>query len=244
VKSLKHRYLLKLIEVHKPDQGIIFARTKLDCDNIEKVLNAQGGGGFVNEYSCCCLHSDRNVQERKENLQKFKNGEARFLICTDVAARGIDVQGIPFVVNVTMPDEKENYVHRIGRVGRADRMGLAVSLVSSVEEKVWYCSCGNRKLPCKNNRLKHEGGCCIWYNEPQLLKDVEEHLGETISVCPDSMEVPTNEFDGKVVYGEKKSHKSAYEGHVDVLRPAVADLHRLEVAAQESYLRFGNRTWA
>ena len=60
----------------------------------------------------------------------------RFLICTDVAARGIDIRGIPFVVNVTLPDEKQNYVHRIGRVGRADRMGLAISLVSKVKEKV------------------------------------------------------------------------------------------------------------
>lgn len=60
----------------------------------------------------------------------------RFLICTDVAARGIDIRGIPFVVNVTLPDEKQNYVHRIGRVGRADRMGLAISLASKVKEKV------------------------------------------------------------------------------------------------------------
>lgn len=59
----------------------------------------------------------------------------RFLICTDVAARGIDIMGIPFVVNVTLPDDKQNYVHRIGRVGRAERMGLAISLVSKVKEK-------------------------------------------------------------------------------------------------------------
>ncbi len=65
-----------------------------------------------------------------------QEGEVRFLICTDVAARGIDIRGIPFVVNVTLPDDKQNYVHRIGRVGRAERMGLAVSLVATVKEKV------------------------------------------------------------------------------------------------------------
>lgn len=69
-------------------------------------------------------------------LPRSQEGEVRFLICTDVAARGIDISGIPFVVNVTLPDEKQNYVHRIGRVGRADRMGLAISLVSKVKEKV------------------------------------------------------------------------------------------------------------
>jgi ATP-dependent RNA helicase DDX1 len=65
-----------------------------------------------------------------------QSGEARFLICTDVAARGIDVKGIPYVINFTLPDEKQNYVHRIGRVGRAERMGLAISLVATVPEKV------------------------------------------------------------------------------------------------------------
>nr|XP_045611031.1 ATP-dependent RNA helicase Ddx1-like isoform X2 [Procambarus clarkii] len=82
-----------------------------------------------------CLHGDRKPNERKANLQKFKDGGLKFLICTDVAARGIDVGGLPFIVNVTLPDEKSNYVHRIGRVGRAERMGLAISLVAAVPEK-------------------------------------------------------------------------------------------------------------
>ena len=58
------------------------------------------------------------------------------MICTDVAARGLDVRGLPFMINVSLPDDKSNYVHRIGRVGRAERMGLAISLVSTVQEKV------------------------------------------------------------------------------------------------------------
>ena len=61
------------------------------------------------------------LQERQGNLQQFKDKGAKFLICTDVAARGLDIRGVPFVINVTLPDEKANYVHRIGRVGRADR---------------------------------------------------------------------------------------------------------------------------
>ena len=65
-----------------------------------------------------------------------QDGEVRFLICTDVAARGIDIHGIPYVINMTLPDDKQNYIHRIGRVGRRERMGLAISLVSKVKEKV------------------------------------------------------------------------------------------------------------
>jgi len=73
------------------------------------------------QFSCVCLHSDRQAKERTGNLQMFKEKQAKFLICTDVAARGLDIKGVPFVINVTLPDERSNYVHRIGRVGRADR---------------------------------------------------------------------------------------------------------------------------
>ena len=70
------------------------------------------------------------------SLIHSQNGEVRFLICTDVAARGIDITGIPYVINITLPDDKQNYTHRIGRVGRAEKMGLAISIVSTVKEKV------------------------------------------------------------------------------------------------------------
>ena len=68
------------------------------------------------------------------HAQAFKDGDVRFLIATDVAARGIDISGLPYVVNVTLPDTAANYIHRIGRVGRADKVGLAISLVAT--EKV------------------------------------------------------------------------------------------------------------
>lgn len=74
------------------------------------------------------------------------------------------------VINITLPDEKSNYVHRIGRVGRAERMGLAISLVSSVPEKVWYHGewCSSRGRNCSNTRLTDESGCAIWYDEPRV----------------------------------------------------------------------------
>eukprot|EP00117_Sycon_ciliatum_P026385 scpid39786/ scgid5952/ ATP-dependent RNA helicase DDX1; DEAD box protein 1 len=239
VKRLKGEYLVRAIDVHRMDQAIIFCRTKLDCDNLEQYLNVCGGGGRSNKYSCVCLHSDRKPQERKANLEQFKAGQAKFLICTDVAARGIDVRGVPFMINVTLPDEKQNYIHRIGRVGRAERMGLAISLVSTVEEKVWYHKCPSRGKSCNNTRLVEQGGCTIWYNEVKLLRDVEAHLDITIPQVEADLKVEQNEFDGKVTYGQKKKPSSAsvYDNHVEQLASSVADLSRLENHAQSSFLR-------
>ena len=163
VKILKGEYCIRAIREHKMDRAIIFCRTKLDCDNLEKYFKLCGAA----EFSCVCLHADRAPNERKHNLQIFKDKKVKFLICTDVAARGIDVTGLPFMINMTLPDEKSNYVHRIGRVGRAERMGLAISLVSSVPEKVWYHGqwCSSRGKNCWNTNLTEKKGCCIWYNE-------------------------------------------------------------------------------
>jgi len=240
VKLMKAEYCVKAIREHKMDYGLIFCRTKLDCDNMERYMNFVGGGWKNNtQFSCVCLHGDRKPQERKANLEKFKSKQVKFLICTDVAARGIDVGGLPFMINVTLPDEKSNYVHRIGRVGRAERMGLAISLVAAVPEKVWYHGqwCPSRGNNCNNTRLTDQKGCCIWYNEPQYLSDIEEHLGVTIQQVDTDMKVAANEFDGKVVYGQKKKAEgSGYTGHKSQLASTVALLSQLETQAQDLFL--------
>uniref|UniRef100_A0A803JJS7 ATP-dependent RNA helicase n=1 Tax=Xenopus tropicalis TaxID=8364 RepID=A0A803JJS7_XENTR len=242
IKVLKGEYTVRAIKEHKMDQAIIFCRTKLDCDNMEQYFIQQGGGPDKkgHQFSCVCLHSDRKPQERKHNLERFKKCEVRFLICTDVAARGIDIHGVPYVINVTLPDEKQNYVHRIGRVGRAERMGLAISLVAAEKEKVWYHVCSSRGKGCHNTRLKEDGGCTIWYNETQLLSEIEEHLTCTISQVEPDIKVPLDEFDGKVVYGQRRATGGGlYKGHVDILAPTVQELAALEKEAQTSFLHLG-----
>ncbi|XP_056437983.1 ATP-dependent RNA helicase DDX1 [Gadus chalcogrammus] len=243
VKLLKGEYTIRAITEHKMDQAIIFCRTKIDCDNMEQYFTQQGGGPEKNKehlLSCVCLHGDRKPQERKNNLERFKRKEVRHLICTDVAARGIDIHGVPYVINVTLPDEKQNYVHRIGRVGRAERMGLAISLVAVEKEKVWYHVCANRGRGCYNTRLKEEGGCTIWYNEMELLSDIEEHLKCTITQCEADIKVPLDDFDGKVTYGKRKAMGgSNYKGHVEALAPTVQELANLEREAQTSFLHLG-----
>ncbi|KAF3826362.1 hypothetical protein GH733_008887 [Mirounga leonina] len=242
IKILKGEYAVRAIKEHKMDQAIIFCRTKIDCDNLEQYFMQQGGGPDKkgHQFSCVCLHGDRKPHERKQNLERFKKGDVRFLICTDVAARGIDIHGVPYVINVTLPDEKQNYVHRIGRVGRAERMGLAISLVATEKEKVWYHVCSSRGKGCYNTRLKEDGGCTIWYNEMQLLSEIEEHLNCTISQVEPDIKVPLDEFDGKVTYGQRRAAGGGnYKGHVDILAPTVQELAALEKEAQTSFLHLG-----
>ncbi|XP_073989930.1 ATP-dependent RNA helicase Ddx1 isoform X1 [Rhodnius prolixus] len=246
VKTMKVEYAVRAIKKHNIDRAIIFCRTKVDCDNLEKYFKILGRGlGKDNSYSCVCLHGDRKPQERKSNYESFKQGHVRFLICTDVAARGIDVGGLPFMLNITLPDDKANYVHRIGRVGRADRMGLAISFVSTVPEKVWFHGewCPSRGRSCRNTNLTDRGGCCIWYNEPQYLADIEDHLNITIDQVNPELEIPKNEFDGKVTYGQKRVNTgSSYKDHVSQMAPAVAELSKLESKAQLSFLKRHYRT--
>ncbi|KAL6447461.1 hypothetical protein ACFW04_001566 [Cataglyphis niger] len=237
VKMLKGEYCIRAIKEHKMDRALIFCRTKLDCDNLERYLKQAGG----QQFSCVCLHGDRKPAERKANLERFKRQEVKFLICTDVAARGLDITGLPFMINITLPDEKSNYVHRIGRVGRAERMGLAISLVSSVPEKVWYHGewCPSRGRNCQNTNLTNQGGCCTWYNEPNYLAEIEDHLNVTIQQVGSDIKVPLNDFDGKVTYGEKRMAMvgSNYQNHVQQMVPVVAELAALESRAQIMFLK-------
>lgn len=92
VKILKGEYCIRAIKEHNMDRAIIFCRTKLDCDNLERYLKQSDR----NQFLCVCLHGDRKPAERKSNLEKFKRQEVKFLICTDVAARGLDISGLPF----------------------------------------------------------------------------------------------------------------------------------------------------
>jgi ATP-dependent RNA helicase DDX1 len=265
VKLLKSRLIVKAIKAINIDQAIVFCRTKVDCDHLEKYLQCVAAlENDSDRYSCVCLHADRNSNERLSNLATFKAGRVRFLICTDVAARGIDVKGIPFVIQMTLPDDKANYLHRIGRVGRADRMGLAISLVSTTLEKVWYHSnCRNRGKGCVNTNLVDQKGCCIWYNEIevrklfeycdylklkyflsffQLLADIEEHLKSTIQEIHEDFKIEVSEFDGKVVYGQKRIATSgfSYTNHVAELADTVAFLSQLEEESQLNFLRMSS----
>ncbi len=124
--SHKNRLLDHLLRDVSIDQAVVFTATKRDADTIADRLNI---GGFA----AAALHGDMNQGARNRTLNSLRRGQVRVLVATDVAARGIDVPGITHVFNFDLPKFPEDYVHRIGRTGRAGRNGIAVSLVNHAE---------------------------------------------------------------------------------------------------------------
>ena len=124
--SHKNRLLDHLLRDQSLDQAVVFTATKRDADTIADRLNIAG-------FAAAALHGDMHQGARNRTLDSLRRGQVRVLVATDVAARGIDVPGITHVFNYDLPKFPEDYVHRIGRTGRAGRKGLAVSLVNHAE---------------------------------------------------------------------------------------------------------------
>ncbi|WP_028775442.1 DEAD/DEAH box helicase [Shimazuella kribbensis] len=114
--------------IENPDSCIVFCRTKEQVDNLYKLLDQFG-------YTCNKIHGGMEQSDRSYVMDQFKRGKFRYLVATDVAARGIDIENITHVVNYDIPLEKESYVHRIGRTGRAGKTGKAITFVTPYEEK-------------------------------------------------------------------------------------------------------------
>jgi len=119
----KHRLLDHLLADTAMGQSIVFIATKRDAESLATRLQGQG-------HAAAALHGDMNQRERTRTLQDMRRGGVRTLVATDVAARGLDVAGISHVINFDLPRQAEDYVHRIGRTGRAGATGIAVSLAN------------------------------------------------------------------------------------------------------------------
>ncbi len=125
--GLKRNLLAHLLR-HQPDtQALVFVDTKLLCGRLAHFLARHG-------IAADAIHGDKSQAQRTETLDAFKSGKLRVLVATDVAARGLDIDDLPTVINFELPHTAEDYVHRIGRTGRAGRQGNAVSLVSAEEK--------------------------------------------------------------------------------------------------------------
>src|SRR5690606_28000830 len=120
--------LVRLLETMDKYYAIVFCRTKIDTKNVSDALNARG-------FTADCLNGDMSQEQRDNTMARFKRKDVDLLICTDVAARGIDVDDLSHVINFGLPLDNESYVHRIGRTGRAGQKGIALSLVAPQDER-------------------------------------------------------------------------------------------------------------
>ena len=118
-----------IVDLNMP-QVIVFCKTKHSADQVARDLLRRG-------LSANAIHGDKSQQTRLEVLSQFKSGELRVLVATDVAARGLDIAELPFVINYELPVQAEDYVHRIGRTGRAGAEGVAISMMDETEQKMY-----------------------------------------------------------------------------------------------------------
>jgi ATP-dependent RNA helicase RhlE len=129
-KADKRPLLYHIIKEEKLSNILVFSRTKHGADNIAKALKKQG-------LNAEAIHGDKSQNARQRALDNFKNKVCDILVATDIAARGIDIEFLPYVINFDLPNIPETYVHRIGRTGRAGREGMAISFCGKDEEGYW-----------------------------------------------------------------------------------------------------------
>lgn len=129
-ESEREAALIRLIDAFPPERAIVFCRTKRETDELSVRLTARG-------VQTRAIHGDMEQNKREQVLRSFRQGSCKMLVATDVAARGLDVQGITHVFNYHIPFDGESYTHRIGRTGRAGMEGLAATLVTPGEMRTW-----------------------------------------------------------------------------------------------------------
>ena len=137
--------LKRIIDVEDQVYGIVFCRTKLETANLATELSSEG-------YAVEMLHGDMGQAQRDHALARFKKKKTKMLVCTDVAARGIDVNDLTHVFNIDLPQDKDSYIHRIGRTGRAGKSGKAITLLDkrAVGRLRWIAKTTDSELIKKN----------------------------------------------------------------------------------------------
>jgi ATP-dependent RNA helicase DeaD len=204
VTSHVNRYetLKRVIDFNPGLYGIIFTRTKADAQGITEHLIREG-------YDIEALHGDLTQQQRDKVMARFREKSLQLLIATDVAARGIDVQGITHVINYELPDDTEVYTHRSGRTGRAGKSGISVSIVTPKE--IYRLRQIEKLLNTRFHRMDIPGGKDVC--RKQFFHFIDKMLGADIS------------------HGE-------YETYVPLLKEKFADIDKEEILQRVAALEF------
>ena len=125
----KRAFLERLVSENPENKILVFVRTKVRAERVKKAMERV-------EINSSTIHSDKDQKDRTQTLDDFREGKIKLLIATDVSARGIDIPNVDFVVNYDLPEVAENYVHRVGRTGRGNKKGKAVSFCSPEEKEI------------------------------------------------------------------------------------------------------------
>jgi ATP-dependent RNA helicase RhlE len=159
----KRFFLERVINEHPDKKILVFVRTKVRAERVFKAMERVG-------INTSTLHGDVEQEQRFEVLEDFREGKIKVLIATDVSSRGIDVKGVEYVVNYDLPDVAENYVHRVGRTGRGNHKGLAISFCSEEEKPMLTEIETYLTKPIKTMVLQH-----IDYEETLAISEDNPH---------------------------------------------------------------------
>jgi ATP-dependent RNA helicase RhlE len=125
----KRFFLEQIIREHPESKMLVFVRTRVRAERVAKALERVG-------ITCQTIHGEKDQDDRSKVMENFRNGTNKILIATDVSSRGIDIPNVEYVVNYDLPELAENYVHRVGRTGRAEKRGIAISFCSAIEKEI------------------------------------------------------------------------------------------------------------
>ncbi len=166
----KIRALTRLLDVEDPSLTLVFCHTKREVDDVSGKLQQMG-------YSAGAIHGDFTQSFRDEMMDKFRKGESDILVATDVAARGLDIPDVSHVINYSIPQSPDGYIHRIGRTGRAGKSGIAITFVTPREyrqlrliEKTAKTTISKAKLPTKDEVKRAK--------EKELVAEIEKIIGD------------------------------------------------------------------
>ena len=168
----KPRNLIYVLEMHEPENAIVFCNTKDDTALVVAVLNRNG-------FDAELLNGDLPQKERERVMAKVKRGEVAFMVATDIAARGIDISGLGYVINYSLPEDPAVYLHRVGRTGRIGNKGTAINLISGRElgtlttlEKKYGIKFEKRVMPAPEEAGK------LWFE--RHVKEIRESAGGSV----------------------------------------------------------------
>ncbi len=222
----------KLLQTPEAAKVMIFCTTKREVERLSDDLKSRG-------FKVTSLHGDLSQAVREKSLEKFRSGKAQAIICTDVAARGIDIDLVTHVINYSCPDDETTYVHRIGRTGRAGRTGIAITFVDWKDIPRWNMI--NKALD-----LAFADPPESYSTSPALLADLGIPEDATGRLIPESdQRPPLHRHDDKS--SAKGKHHSGKDGRSDKNRHASATEPRHHEASPEDtagqdHHRTGRRT--